>query len=165
MYLQLADQAPDILENYIFVPSDMDGGGKYVRADYFDQFDDVTFMDLMDQLQPYNEGVNGLFSKFKEKQAAKRAQRQERKDLKAESKATARVQRTQGGGALSKILNTATNIFGGTNVDAGVDFQTGQTPEAFFRAEQRTPWYSRPEIIIPVIGAAGLGIYFLTRKK
>jgi LPXTG-motif cell wall-anchored protein len=182
-YLQLADNSSTINrtalidDNYVFIPTPE--GGKYVREDYFDQFDDVTFIQIMEALEPYqNVGTAGIFKKWKERRAekrderkARRAAKQERKNLRVQSKADARRQRSQGGGFFGKALDTVKGIFGGQDeiIDAGVNFQTGQQPDAFFNARTRPEsWIPGIPNAVTIIGGVvliGGGIYLATRKK
>jgi hypothetical protein len=163
-YQHLAETDPRDL--YVFVPTDQDGSGRWIREDYFDKFDDNAYEQIMAALEPYEDaGVSGLFSKMRERSQARRERRGARKDMKAESKATARVQRTQGGGALGKILDTVKQTFGGQKVDAGIDITSGKDPTGYFRTETEKPWYSKPVVIIGGIVLIGGTIYFLTRKK
>ena len=164
----LADGEPiNAMDNYIFVPSE-DGGGKWVREDFFDRLPRDQYLKVLDLLEPYqNVGVDGIFSKWKERKAEKRAKREARKDMKAESKATARIQRTQGGGVLGKIIDGAKSIFGQTEVDAGFNIESGSAPTGFIRAEDRGTFFERNKTLIIVGGLviAGGAVYLLTRKK
>jgi len=157
----------DPSELYVWVPDESSAtGGKYVREDYFDQYSDLEYSQIMDALDEYN-GVSGKFlDRFRENRDNRRSKRNARKDLKNSSKATARTQRSAGGGFFNRALDTVRDTFGGQNspqIDGGIDFQTGQSPTGFFKAEtptNYTPYYIGGAII--VIGGI---LYFATKSK
>jgi len=156
----------DPAELYVFIPTDMDGGGKWVREDYFDKFDDATYDSLMNELEPFQSpGTSGFFSRMRERRDTRRSERQARKRIEAESKATARVQRSEGGGIAGKLVEGISSIFGGQKVDAGLDIQSGQQPTGYFRTETYKPIYEKPLFWVGVVGVTGTVIYFATRKK
>ncbi len=180
-YLQLADNGShdysslaepvNVSEHYIFIPNDESGmGGQYVREDYFDNLTGAEYEAVMDQLEPYQDvGVSGLFSGMRDRMRArrdarkdKRAGRVARRDLKATSKAERRTRPR--GKALEGIMATVGDIFGKTQVDAGLDFQTGKGPEAYFQADTK-PFYTKPVFIIGASAVVLGGIYLATRKK
>jgi hypothetical protein len=164
-YSHLMEQA-DPRDLYVFIPSDMEGGGKWIREDYFDDLPDWQYDQLMTTLEPFQTvGTSGFFSNIREKREQRQERRQARKDRKTESKATAREQRTAGGGALDKIIGAASNIFGGQKVDAGIDIQSGKEPTGYFRTETDKPFYTKPLFIGGTIVVVGGLIYFLTRPK
>lgn len=82
------------------------------------------------------------------------------------------------GNFFTKVRNTLT----GGNSQSGVSPMPAPTPEEFFNSQSQTPgqrslvnwgvqagttekpWYAQPEVIWPIIGVAGLGIFLLTKK-
>jgi len=179
-HLQLAEGftrylAEDPKDLYVFVPSNYDGTeGQFVREDYFDNLSPQEWEMVMAELADYQpQQMNGIFSNIRENIAARRERRDERKEAKQQASIERIESRSEGlfGG---KLRNFVGSLIPGAPAAAqtpiqqpirgmmpnsrafDLDFST--QPPSFF--EQNKGW------LIPVgLGAAGLGIYFLTKKK
>jgi hypothetical protein len=157
----------DTTDLYLTVPTET-GDTIKVRADAFDHLPEGAYNAIMDIVEPYNAPqMNGLFSKWRERQKEKKDERNTRKIDKISARAEGRgYVASQGGGIGGILKGVAGAIFGGKD-DTGtqpadrafsLDIAGGTPPP-------KKEWYKRPEIMIPAaIGAAGL-IYLITRKK
>ena len=164
MYLELAEnntarRAPAPESAYIRVPAQYSGQGKdiYVREDAFDALPPRQWSAVMDALEPYNTGMSGVFSNWKQNRQRKKDARNEKREARAEAIRT-------GGTFGNKLLNTAQNIagaiFGG---GAAAPTATPADVPASRPAQTGTNW--TPWIIGSGILLAGGIAYAATRKK
>ena len=111
MYLELAEN--DYLQEsgggyspYIFIPQAMGGAGGYIREDMLDDLPDAQWQAVMEELEPYQQGM-GLFG-FGKKAQERRTQRQTARQTRKQTKVE------QGrGGILGGITGGIKNILGG----------------------------------------------------
>lgn len=172
MTLQLAEGPATLAEAvasefFINVPDPVSGQIIRVREDYFDTLPWDQWSAVMDAIQPYNEGMNGLFSGLKQRMADRREQRAENKALKQEQKTERTAIRM---GALQNIGQAVGGLITGRSgqpdfgaempghfpITGGVNFGTP--------APQRV-WYENPWIIGGISATGLLAIYLLTRKR
>jgi len=155
-------------DNYIYIPAEISptGSGFYAREDTFDNLTNEQYAQVLDVLEPFQQGL-GLFGfGNKVKKLERKEQRAEIKTKAKTDKITARgaakaTARAAGGGAVenifSKVADTVGGIFGGTGTIEGV------TPEPL--PPPTKEWYKNP--LIYVAGGAGvlLLIFVLSKKK
>jgi hypothetical protein len=173
-YMSLSEGVADL---YIVVP-DGKGGTMKVKEDFFDDWGDLEYKTFMDLVEPYNTPMhmNGILSKWRERQQQKREDRRAFKLQKQQDKFAGRENVAKAGGGLGGIIGKVTEIFGGGAQDemlpptqmapAQRDFslQVGQNipnmPGSF--------WANNKQWIIPAgIGVAVLGgawLYSRSRK-
>lgn len=171
-YLQLADKSSDAFYNslaenpkefYVFVPDSPSGeSGQWIREDYFDNLDPISWSRTMDVLAPYQpEMMSG----------AGKDRRQQKKELRMERK-VARTENVKSGNTFgSKLISGVQNVVGAiTGGGAGAEPQTRDLtlPAYDIQVGSETPtkkWYENPLVIgggaILLLG----GIYLLTKKK
>jgi hypothetical protein len=130
----------DIDEYYVSVPTD-DGGVIRVREDYFDDYDDDEYEQVMNMVEPYNgRSLNGLFSGVRERMTERRETRKAKKAVDPETgltgKQSFKLQKQAGrGDMLKNVVGGITDFFGkkqdpltkqfdvGGNVDFGYQNQ------------------------------------------
>lgn len=160
----MAENSPEDL--YIFVPDTPSGeSGKWVREDYFDNLDPVTWERVMEELADYQpEQLSGLFSGMRERIAERRERRTERRDTRQDRRQT----RAEGGGIFGGIGKAIGGLFGGGQDQAPVQQydQGGRGLQVDFNTEPETFWDKNKMWIIPAGGVVVIGgIYLLTKKK
>lgn len=173
---QIARRAPmtpatNVREMYVFIP-DEQGGGRYVREDYFDNLDDATYKRLMVMLEPFQPQMMSETHLSGKGRDRREARREERRETKAESKAVKAEEKTERKAkraeTLSKVLETvggvAKNIFGGTDVSGSATFETGERPDFQFKVDDK-PFYQKPAFLIGSAAVVGGLIYFLSKRK
>jgi len=155
MYLELAEnnnqnyysmmaQAPAESSGdlYVYMPPQLTGGdGMYVREDSFDLLPDFQFDQLQNLLEPFQQRDLGLFGLGKKGRARRQARRKERQARKLQR---IEVRGESGGGALGRIGNVISNIFGGG-------------PEEMAPVYGPEPVYGPPPRPFPTGAAAGAG--------
>jgi hypothetical protein len=118
MQIELADnlQLADDSAEYIYVPSD--DGGVYLNECAFDVLSDNDWSATMDLLEPYQPGVSGFFSKLKDKiqqkrqlRLTKKSDKNRRKNIGAESRGVARVNRSTRPSAIGSVLRDVAGSF------------------------------------------------------
>lgn len=163
----------DIMEHYINVPTE-NGDVIRVREDYFDNYSNAEFNELMNYLEPYQETtMSGLFSGIRERITARREDRRERKGktIDPETGLTQRqsyklqrqAKRQEG---LGNILGKVTDIFKkpeptsdelkSFQYSGGVDFGGGSQPQ------NNT---GKTLLIVGGIGLAAFLIYKMAKGK
>lgn len=195
-YLQLSENDMYLSQGsdseYIFIPEGFRGAPQsmYVREDYFDDMPTGMYMQIMDELEPYQpgDGLSFFGKKAKERRAQRREERLERKRAKREMKRdtsrgaqrrAARLERQQArqaarteraasgggfGGVLDKIGGIATNILnkGGEDMPMDVAYDDRFSMDIGPEPEPKKNYLP---FIIGGVAAAGLVIFLVTRKK
>ena len=186
-YLQLSENNDMYLSQggdseYIFIPEGFRGAPQsmYVREDYFDDMPDGMYMQIMNELEPYQpgDGLSFFGKKARERRAKRREERQARKTAKRQQRydaKQARIQARQDGrtkrtemgggfaGAIKGIGGAVSSILGGGQAsmddpmyDERFAMEVGPEPE---------PKKNYLPLIIGGVAAAGLVIFLVTRKK
>lgn len=166
MYLELAESAPAQDSPYIRIPAHLSNTGReqFIREDAFDSLPAPAWSKVMDALEPYNAGMSGIISDWKNKRKARAEARNEKREAKAD-KVRAKAERIRSGDrsdVIGKLTGAAQNIVGGIfgGQAAGTTLPDGSMMPTEQPKKDMTPYYIGGGILL--LGGA---LYFATRKR
>lgn len=173
-YSSLDDCALNDDNPYIFVP-DEEGGGVYVREDYFDNLPIDEYRETMLQLEGYQQdlGFLGIGKKGRDRREGRREKRHarklEKKGQRFESKESRVTTRAEGGGGAKAFFQSGglqrVSEGIGTVVSPIAGAVRGQGELFYDDYIEDQPFYKNPIVIGGGIAAIALVAFLATRKK
>jgi len=150
----------DTADLYVYIPAQFAGGdGMYVREDSFDLLPDFQWNQLQDVLEPYQEREMSLFGLGKKGRARRAARREKRQARKIERMT---IRGETGGGAIGRIGDAISNIFGGGAQEMPPIQELPEAPAAqagMFGVKGLPNW------VIPVAGLGLIGAFLLPMMR